>query len=116
SPFLLAHTHLTFPHHSYDDAMRLVQIRKITRAIESYLARLMISDQLLPSLMVFIIGDLNGEPSDHVIQHLVQEGYRSSFSEANGREVKASHHNHLGRDVGVDYIWYKEWTRQDVLS
>jgi len=97
SPLYLCNTHLTFPHHSFDIAMRLTQARKLI----SWLRQLKERD---PSGIFILGGDFNGH-NDNVTKALQKANFVSSFAAVNGHEVRISHSSHRKDQVGVDYLW-----------
>eukprot|EP01133_Synstelium_polycarpum_P008436 gene8436-9923_t len=83
--FLLANTHLTFPHNSHDEkVLRLAQIQSVHSNIEQY-----IKQNNLTNIPVIVCGDMNtpveGEKSCVVNQFLSKKQY-----------------------VGVDFIYLKD--------
>lgn len=97
SSLYLCNTHLTFPHHSFDIALRLRQACKLV----SWLRELKERD---PSGLFILGGDFNGQ-SDNVTKALQKANLVSSFAAVNGHEVRISHSSHREDQVGVDYLW-----------
>lgn len=65
----------------------------------------------LGQLPVVLCGDFNGKPAGRVYSHIVDRGFKCSYEDALGpsadRSRWVSHRNHLGEELGVDYIWLR---------
>lgn len=89
--FLVLTTHLTFPHNNFDrNILRKSQIKKITKYIDDYLG-----DNSIP---IILTGDLNSPKygKDVVIDHLIKEGYISTYHQRHNCDDFVSHLNHNG--------------------
>lgn len=101
--FLVANTHLTFPHHEFDYRLRCDQIRNFS-------AHLAVKHrEHAPKARMIVCGDFNlcSTPSkDNVYQHLTAElGLRSAFFEVHGREPGVTHLTHNNHSFCVDFIF-----------
>jgi len=102
---ILVNVHLTFPHHDYDETvLRPRQINEITTGIDTYISR-----HGLEESTVFICGDFNSPhgKQDLVTVHVEAAGYQCSFQSLYKRYPGATHRNHLGQKVSVDYIFFR---------
>ncbi|KAL6057651.1 Endo/exonuclease/phosphatase domain-containing protein [Balamuthia mandrillaris] len=106
--FVVVNTHLTFPHHNADVAMRLEQVRKVTAYIDHYVHRSLPSffsfsspstsssssqeakEALIP---VILAGDFNGGEEDSVYRHLIL-GDRK-------KKTKQNHNNNHGTTSSI---------------
>eukprot|EP00042_Codosiga_hollandica_P040715 m.354211 g.354211 ORF g.354211 m.354211 type:complete len:158 (+) comp55933_c0_seq16:530-1003(+) len=57
--------------------------------------------------VTFLCGDFNGSCSDACMRFLLESGFQSSFSAVHGREPGATHKNHLGDEVPVDFVLWR---------
>lgn len=122
--FIVANTHLSFPHSALDKINQLRQMATLTNAMEDFARANQVS-----SATRMIMGDFNVEYTSRVCEHLRSLGYISCFevsSPLNPRltphsmedphQPKAlrkrtlrfvSHRNHRNEDVGVDHIFVR---------
>ncbi|KAJ4459857.1 hypothetical protein PAPYR_3909 [Paratrimastix pyriformis] len=117
--FTLVNTHLTFPHHDFDRALRLEQTKKIALALCLH----------SPGLPVLLCGDFNGNQTDRCLLFLKvrnprphqedlnndlfahlsttqAQGWVSVYDQlhpAPGEAGWVTHCNHKGEQVGVDF-------------
>ncbi|KAG0474320.1 hypothetical protein HPP92_014006 [Vanilla planifolia] len=104
---LIVNTHLLFPHDYTLCIVRLHQVYKILRRIDSYEI-----DHSLNPMPIILCGDWNGSKRGHVYKFLRSQGFVSSYdvahqytdSEADAHKW-VSHRNHRGNICGVDFIW-----------
>jgi len=106
--FVVANTHLTFPHHFQDEQMRTEQVRKVIAFVDYYIRQL--PQQKTTAI---IAGDFNGNTSDPVYDRMLKARYVSTFVAVHNREVKITHKNHRHQNVGVDYVWVKHFDKED---
>ncbi|KAJ3436030.1 hypothetical protein M0812_18073 [Anaeramoeba flamelloides] len=98
---VIANTHLTFPHHTYDVNMRLTQIQKLQNWVKNYN-----QEEHLP---IIIAGDLNGV-NDNVYNYMTKKAkYTSSFKKCREREARVTHFTHRKESVGVDFLFLKNF-------
>ncbi|XP_042431776.1 uncharacterized calcium-binding protein At1g02270-like isoform X1 [Zingiber officinale] len=102
---LIVNTHLLFPHDFSLCIVRLQQVYKILRYIETYR-----KDHNLDLMPIILCGDWNGSKRGHVYKFLRSQGFVSSYDTAHRySDVDAhkwvSHRNHRGNICGVDFIW-----------
>ena len=112
--FLVANTHLSFPHNSMDRLNQMQQMKNLTTVIEMYAFRHNISLQATRIVM----GDFNVESQSPVCDHLRNVGYVSCFEVSppinaamglvDSLSGFVSHRNHNKEDVGVDHIFIKQ--------
>lgn len=70
--FLIANTHLSFPHSSYDRINQMRQMRKLTSVIDAFAL-----DNCINHATRVILGDFNVQGESPVCDHLRSEGYVS---------------------------------------
>eukprot|EP00903_Cladosiphon_okamuranus_P017828 g16407.t1 len=103
---VVANTHLLFPHARTFQILRIRELRKLLAFVECYT-----QTNDLAHLPVVLCGDFNGRTSGRVYQHLADRGFRCSYEDTLGPGADCSrwitHVNHLGEELGVDYIWYR---------
>ena len=101
-PLLVCTTHLTFPHHDFDAALRLRQVERCLRALREA------SVALPPETPVIVAGDLNGSVADAAVAMLVQRGgLEDAFAKVHGEVAAArivTHCSHRGDQEGVDFV------------
>lgn len=131
--FIVANTHLSFPHSALDKINQLRQMNKLTNAMEEF-AR----SNNIHSATRMIMGDFNVEYTSRVCEHLRSLGYISCFevsSPLNPRQPShsmedpvsattsstsstpratkkralrfVSHRNHRNEELGVDHIFVR---------
>lgn len=131
--FIVANTHLSFPHSALDKINQLRQMNKLTNAMEEF-AR----SNNIHSATRMIMGDFNVEYTSRVCEHLRSLGYISCFevsSPLNPRQPGhsmdepssvtssptsrtttstkkrtlrfVSHRNHRNEELGVDHIFVR---------
>jgi len=112
-PFLFATTHLTFPHHVFDEKLRVAQVNMCQNELQQIVREIGI-----PGIPIFFAGDFNCNKGtqDDVYQILVQSGWKSAFEKVHAREVKVSHKNHNMEQVGVDFVFFYDYTSHDERS
>lgn len=71
---LIANTHLSFPHSSFDRVNQMQQMKKLTNAMSQYSTK-----NNIPSATRVVMGDFNVNSNSHVCDHLRKEGYFSCF-------------------------------------
>ncbi|XVF80349.1 hypothetical protein PTKIN_Ptkin15bG0062800 [Pterospermum kingtungense] len=106
---LIVNTHLLFPHDSSLSIMRLHQVYKILKYLETYQR-----ENKLNEIPVILCGDWNGSKRGHVYKFLRSQGFVSSYdiaheytdSDADAHKW-VSHRNHRGNICGVDFIWLR---------
>lgn len=99
--FVIANTHLTFPHSQYDLNLRAGQIQKLIASMDMYLEQ-----RSLCGATCFLVGDFNGI-HDPVYDHVVANGFTSMYYSVNGDHPGVTHHNHLPKDVSVDFVFHR---------
>ncbi|KAF2315124.1 hypothetical protein GH714_038199 [Hevea brasiliensis] len=107
--FLIVNTHLLFPHDSSLSIVRLNQVYKILRCVETYQR-----ENKLSHMPIILCGDWNGSKHGHVYKFLRSQGFDSSYdiahqytdSDADAHKW-VSHRNHRGNICGVDFIWLR---------
>jgi hypothetical protein len=72
--FLVANTHLSFPHNVFDRMNQMRQMRKLTDVIDKF----SIDKKIGPATRI-VTGDFNSEVESSVCDHLRLSGYKSSF-------------------------------------
>ncbi|XP_044485922.1 uncharacterized calcium-binding protein At1g02270 [Mangifera indica] len=102
---LIVNTHLLFPHDSSLCIVRLHQVYKILRHVESYQ-----KEYNLNPIPIILCGDWNGSKRGHVYKFLRSQGFVSSYDTAHqytdaDAHKWVSHLNHRGNICGVDFIW-----------
>jgi len=102
--FLVATTHLTFPHHEFDEMLRLKQVHRCIGEIKYMMNEYSNCSQIPPTIFA---GDFNCNKGteDDIYKALIAAGFKSCFHMVHGREVKVTHKNHAGSHVGVDFVW-----------
>ncbi|GMP99084.1 hypothetical protein CsSME_00046708 [Camellia sinensis var. sinensis] len=100
-------THLIFPHDSSYCFVRLKQVYKMLKYIDSYC-----HENELPPVPVILCGDWNGSKKGNVYKFLQSQGFVSSYdiahpytNDAEDLSKWISHHNHRGNVCGVDFIF-----------
>ena len=73
SSFLVANTHLAFPHHCLDVKLRVQEAAKLVDWVDAYIAQ-----HSLQGIPTFLAGDFNGH-DDATCRLLQSRGFRSSF-------------------------------------
>ncbi|KAI7991083.1 putative calcium-binding protein [Camellia lanceoleosa] len=103
---LVMNTHLIFPHDSSYCFVRLKQVYKMLKYIDSYC-----HENQLPPVPVILCGDWNGSKKGNVYKFLQSQGFVSSYdiahpytNDAEDLSKWISHHNHRGNVCGVDFI------------
>ncbi|KAJ5071383.1 hypothetical protein M0811_10445 [Anaeramoeba ignava] len=116
---IISTTHLTFPHSKQDREMRLEQIKKCINWIKENTSMIIMNkkDQNDPNasynLPLIFAGDFNDE-NDKVYNFITQkEAWNSSFLKVHGREPISTHKTHQGSHICVDYIFYKNSSKND---
>jgi exonuclease III len=71
---LVANTHLSFPHSSFDRVNQMQQMKKLTNAMSQYAAK-----HGIQSATRIVLGDFNVNSSSQVCDHLRKAGYFSCF-------------------------------------
>ncbi|OAY48786.1 uncharacterized calcium-binding protein At1g02270 [Manihot esculenta] len=107
--FLIVNTHLLFPHDSSLSIVRLLQVYKILKYVETYQR-----ENKLSHMPIILCGDWNGSKRGHVYKFLRSQGFVSSYdmahqytdSDADAHKW-VSHRNHRGNICGVDFIWLR---------
>ena len=56
---------------------------------------------------VLLAGDFNSPQEDPVYDYVQKSEFKSSYREFHGREPGVTHRDHNGRDMAVDYIFYR---------
>ncbi|PIA34948.1 hypothetical protein AQUCO_03700302v1 [Aquilegia coerulea] len=104
---LIVNTHLLFPHNSSLSIVRLHQVYKILKYVESYQ-----KEKKLNPMPIILCGDWNGSKRGHVYKFLRSQGFVSSYDTAHqytdsdaDAHKWVSHRNHRGNICGVDFIW-----------
>ncbi|XP_028086798.1 uncharacterized calcium-binding protein At1g02270-like isoform X2 [Camellia sinensis] len=104
---LVMNTHLIFPHDSSYCFVRLKQVYKMLKYIDSYC-----HENELPPVPVILCGDWNGSKKGNVYKFLQSQGFVSSYdiahpytNDAEDLSKWISHHNHRGNVCGVDFIF-----------
>mmetsp|Transcript_12581 Transcript_12581/g.16360 ORF Transcript_12581/g.16360 Transcript_12581/m.16360 type:complete len:436 (+) Transcript_12581:127-1434(+) len=95
--FLLANTHLSFPHSVFERQQQYTQVNTLARMLEEY----SLEANLPKNTPKIIVGDFNVEETDPVFGFLRDKGFRSSRE---GKPKFVSHFNHRGEAVGCDHI------------
>jgi hypothetical protein len=102
-PLLVCTTHLTFPHHAFDQALRLRQVDRVLAALRGVCAR-----AALPAATPVIVGgDLNGDGDDPAVARLVREGgLVDAYAAVHGGDGGGivTHCSHRGGQEGVDFV------------
>ncbi|KAF5732024.1 putative carbon catabolite repressor protein [Tripterygium wilfordii] len=106
---LIVNTHLLFPHDSSLSIVRLRQVYKILKFVETYQ-----TENKLDHVPVILCGDWNGSKRGQVYKFLRSQGFVSSYdiahhytdSDADAHKW-VSHRNHRGNICGVDFIWLR---------
>lgn len=96
--FAVLCTHLTFPHNSYDMQCRLTQIQACLKAVDAHVP---------PGMPVVVAGDLNGQSTDVVGEHLRRSGYVSAWDHLHGRPCEITHADHRGQFFASDHVWVR---------
>jgi exonuclease III len=99
---VLANTHLTFPHNTFDRQNQQQQIDDLTKAIDTF-----VDSELLPSdTPRIVVGDFNVEEADPVCAHLRDVGYRSAFSTLHSKNRHiVTHFTHRGEELMVSHLY-----------
>ncbi|RZC69457.1 hypothetical protein C5167_032603 [Papaver somniferum] len=104
---LIVNTHLLFPHDSSLSIVRLHQVYKILKYVESYQ-----KENKLNPMPMLLCGDWNGSKRGHVYKFLRSQSFVSSYDAAHqytdsdaDAHKWVSHRNHRGNICGVDFIW-----------
>ncbi|CAM9970436.1 unnamed protein product [Discosporangium mesarthrocarpum] len=102
---VVANTHLLFPHERTFSILRMREVKKLLAFMECYT-----QEHDLSHLPLVLCGDFNGGVRGRVYQYLKEKGFRCAYEEAmeSGGECYSwiSHKNHLGEELGVDYVWF----------
>ena len=56
---------------------------------------------------MLLAGDFNSPQEDPVYDYVQKSEFKSSYREFHGREPGVTHRDHNGRDMAVDYIFYR---------
>jgi exonuclease III len=98
---VLANTHLTFPHNTFDRQNQQQQIDDLTKAIDAF-----VDSEVLPSdTPRIVVGDFNVEEADPVCAHLRDVGYRSAFSTLHSKNRHiVTHFTHRGEELMVSHL------------
>lgn len=99
--FLVANTHLTFPHHEFDYKLRFDQIRNFS----AFLGKV---QEGAPEARMILCGDFNCcsiPAKDNVYRHLIGTGLRSTYYEMFGKEPGVTHLTHNNESHCVDFIF-----------
>jgi hypothetical protein len=101
---LLANTHLTFPHSSFDRGVQQQQVSNLIAHVEKFA----LEANCPEGTPRVIVGDFNSEESDPVCSILRQAGYVTALSSHSllGARV-VTHHTHRGDNVMVDHVWIR---------
>merc|ERR1712151_566079 len=97
-------THFTFPHHDDEDEQRLRQSQKAKLGCYNFANKFGLDAQFAPLILA---GDLNCSGSaldDEVVDVFREDGWRSAFMEANGKEAIATHCTHRNTHAGADLV------------
>lgn len=105
--FILCNTHLTFPHHEYDEKMRLTQISKCLKGLREKGEQW---NGTTANHTLILVGDFNTNKgtADDVYTIIMNHHFKSSWKELYSREAGVTHRNHNSEDVSVDYVFYLE--------
>jgi endonuclease/exonuclease/phosphatase family metal-dependent hydrolase len=96
-------THFTFPHDE-EDPQRLEQSKKARFGCYSFAEKYGVDAQFAPLILA---GDLNCSASadnDEVVDVFREDGWRSAFMEAHGKEAVATHRTHRKNHAGADLV------------
>eukprot|EP00730_Choanoeca_flexa_P014546 TRINITY_DN6399_c0_g1_i2.p1 TRINITY_DN6399_c0_g1~~TRINITY_DN6399_c0_g1_i2.p1 ORF type:complete len:310 (+),score=32.35 TRINITY_DN6399_c0_g1_i2:72-1001(+) len=99
---IVANTHLNFPHREAEEPVREGQARELLTAVASF-------GQGIEN--VLLMGDFNGTLDSSPCQIIQNDGYASSYGLVHAHEPHVTHRNHLGEQVGVDFIFTKGLAR-----
>lgn len=77
--FLIANTHLSFPHTAFDRMLQVQQITSLTQTIESLENKYTSNIKDKSTLTTIVTGDFNAEPRSQVCKHMKTSGYVSCF-------------------------------------
>ncbi|KAJ6241339.1 hypothetical protein M0813_23532 [Anaeramoeba flamelloides] len=101
SELIIVTTHLSFPHHERDHAIRLKQVQIILNWVNDYNKK--------SKLPVFFSGDFN-LINDGVYKEMKNvENFSSAFEVLHSQEPEVTHFNHLAQQICVDFIFYKQF-------
>eukprot|EP01088_Endostelium_zonatum_P002364 TRINITY_DN12898_c0_g1_i1.p1 TRINITY_DN12898_c0_g1~~TRINITY_DN12898_c0_g1_i1.p1 ORF type:complete len:403 (-),score=71.32 TRINITY_DN12898_c0_g1_i1:44-1252(-) len=109
--FIVVNTHLTFPNCSADVELRQAQIVKLI-----YYIKLYIYFKNLSKINILVAGDFNGDENDEIYKVLTNDQFCSTFKTVHHHEAGVTHFNHRHESVGVDYIWNKHCTRDEIIK
>ncbi|EDO42100.1 predicted protein [Nematostella vectensis] len=99
---ILATTHISYCHNILDEYVRMSQVKKVVSGIDKFLKQ-----KELHSIPVILTGDFNSPETNPVYQFVKGSGFASSYKVVNGREAGVTHKDHRGRELSVDYIFYR---------
>jgi len=110
---IVATTHLTFPHHSFDFLLRAQQAESFVDAVDKFC----IDSHVGKDCPVVLSGDFNGvAPNPSVIDDVRHRwwrticqdgGFHSAYYEANGKHPSATHITHNNDILGVDHVFVR---------
>eukprot|EP01113_Clastostelium_recurvatum_P049480 TRINITY_DN9174_c0_g1_i2.p1 TRINITY_DN9174_c0_g1~~TRINITY_DN9174_c0_g1_i2.p1 ORF type:complete len:325 (-),score=49.06 TRINITY_DN9174_c0_g1_i2:22-912(-) len=135
-PLTIVNTHLTFPHHAYDEKLRGTQIMKLTKVVDEFRAskgnRTVggvivagdLNDPLVPCLGKELVSDhLSSQGYSHVDSSTLFIPKRAPSSSPTPAPLILSpqpstdvphplkfitHRNHKGEEVTADHIWFSQ--------
>ena len=103
NPLLIINIHLTFPHHSSDRQLRIVQMNRFLHLIDEYRQSANLLDK---QCSIILCGDLNSPDDNDPVYHQLIQTFQSSYRIIHGKEPQVTHLTHRNEEVSTDFIFY----------